>query len=108
MLTLCISAPEECAGKVIGEIVNAEGEFDSPVIEKGRFIVEAQVPAAKSLDLPAKLAAISGRARRNDLDTERLPGMPARICYDNAASWCRSARPLKIYSLGTQCNWYIW
>ncbi len=60
MLTLCISAPEECAGKVIGEIVNAEGEFDSPVIEKGRFIVEAQVPAAKSLDLPAKLAAISG------------------------------------------------
>lgn len=60
MLTLCISAPEECAGKVIGEIVNAEGEFDSPVIEKGRFTVEAQVPAAKSLDLPAKLAAISG------------------------------------------------
>ncbi len=60
MLTLCISAPEECAGKVIGEIVNAEGEFDSPVIEKGRFIVEAQVPAAKSLDLPAKLAAMSG------------------------------------------------
>ena len=45
---------------MIGEIVNAEGEFDSPVIEKGRFIVEAQVPAAKSLDLPAKLAAISG------------------------------------------------
>ena len=60
MLTLCISAPEECAGKVIGEIVNAEGEFDSPVIEKGRFTVEAQVPAAKSLDLPTKLAAISG------------------------------------------------
>lgn len=59
---------------MIGEIVNAEGEFDSPVIEKGRFTVEAQVPAAKSLDLPAKLAAISGGRGVMILDTEWLPG----------------------------------
>jgi ribosomal protection tetracycline resistance protein len=59
MLKYRISVPEDCGGKILGEMVNMRGSFDTPVISKGVFTVEGEVPAATSLDFPVKLAMIS-------------------------------------------------
>ena len=57
---LRISAQEELAGKIMGDIVNMRGVFDSPVTHGGSFTLEARVPAAESLDYPQRLAALTG------------------------------------------------
>ena len=57
---LRISAQEELAGKIMGDIVNMRGVFDSPVTHGGNFTLEARVPAAESLDYPQRLAALTG------------------------------------------------
>jgi len=63
MLSIRISAPEDYIGKIIGELVQMRGEFDTPVIKSGMFTVEAHVPAATSLDFPIRLGVItSGKA----------------------------------------------
>jgi ribosomal protection tetracycline resistance protein len=57
-----ISVPEEAAGRVLGHLIQMRGQFDSPVIAGGRFLVEGTLPVATSLDYPVRLsAAISGR-----------------------------------------------
>jgi len=63
MVTMRISAQEVFLGKIIGDLVQMRGEFDSPVIRAGTFIVEAHIPVATSLEYPIKLGIItSGRA----------------------------------------------
>jgi ribosomal protection tetracycline resistance protein len=63
MLSIRVSAPEDYIGKIIGELVQMRGEFDTPVIKSGMFTVEAHVPAATSLDFPIRLGVItSGKA----------------------------------------------
>ena len=63
MLRLTISAPEECAGRIIGDMVKMRGAFDSPEIHGDLFTLSARVPVATSLDYPVQLAAAtSGRA----------------------------------------------
>jgi ribosomal protection tetracycline resistance protein len=62
MVTMLISAQEEFLGKVIGDLVQMRGEFDSPVIRAGAFKVEARIPVATSLEYPIKLGILtSGR-----------------------------------------------
>jgi len=62
MLDFRISADEKLAGRIIGEITNMRGVFDSPVINNGVFTVEGRYPAATSIDFPVKLASMtSGR-----------------------------------------------
>lgn len=57
-----IVAPEEYAGKVIGDMIAMRGLFDSPVISNGRFLMEARVPAATFMDYTVRLASLtSGR-----------------------------------------------
>lgn len=57
-----ISAPEEYAGKLIGDMIAMRGEFESPVISGGRVTMEAKVPAATFMDYSVKLAMMtSGR-----------------------------------------------
>ena len=57
-----ISAPEEYAGKLIGDMIAMRGEFDSPIIASGRVTMEAKVPAATFMDYSVKLAMMtSGR-----------------------------------------------
>ncbi len=60
MLRARITVPETLLGQVISDITVMRGEFDSPVIRKGRCIIEARLPVATSLDYPVKLAAMSG------------------------------------------------
>ena len=47
-----LSAQEELLGKVIGDLVAMRGAFDTPVIRKGAFTLEAELPVATSLDYP--------------------------------------------------------
>jgi ribosomal protection tetracycline resistance protein len=54
-----ISVPEEVGGKVLGDIINMRGTFDSPVISKGIFMVEGRLPVAESLDYAVRLGSIS-------------------------------------------------
>lgn len=62
-VTYKISAGEEYAGKIIGDLVRMRGEFDAPLVRSGSFFVEAAVPVASSLDFPARLGMLtSGRA----------------------------------------------
>ena len=60
VLAFSISAPEECSGKIIGEIVGMRGTFDSPVVKDGRFWMEGRVPAATSMKFPVRLSALTG------------------------------------------------
>lgn len=60
MLAFSISAPEEYSGKLIGEIVNMRGTFDSPFVKEGRFWIMGRVPAATSMEFPVRLSAMTG------------------------------------------------
>lgn len=63
MLTMRISAQEDLLGRIMSDVVQMRGEFDSPVIRAGTFKTEALVPVATSLDYPIKLGIMSsGRA----------------------------------------------
>lgn len=59
ILSFRIVVPEEFGGKIIGEIINMRGSFNSPVIENGRFIISGVFPVATSLEFPVRLASIS-------------------------------------------------
>ena len=59
MVTMLISAQEEFLGKVIGDLVQMRGEFDSPLIRAGASKVEARIPVATSLEYPIKLGILT-------------------------------------------------
>jgi len=59
VLNFKIIVPEEVGGKLLGDIVEMRGTFDTPIIEAGTFNVEGQLPVATSLDYPVKLGIIS-------------------------------------------------
>ena len=57
-----MSAGEEYLGKVLGQILDMRGEFDSPVIREGQFTLEAVLPVATSLEYPVTFRSLtSGR-----------------------------------------------
>ncbi len=60
LLQVRIRAPEEILGKVIGDITNMRGEFDTPTVIGGVFTMECILPVATSLDYPVRLASLSG------------------------------------------------
>ncbi|MCL2512999.1 MAG: TetM/TetW/TetO/TetS family tetracycline resistance ribosomal protection protein [Oscillospiraceae bacterium] len=63
-LRIKIAAPEELSGKIMGDIINMRGEFDSPVISGGTAEIEAGVPLAEAMDYPVRLSSLSsGKAR---------------------------------------------
>jgi ribosomal protection tetracycline resistance protein len=59
LLKFRITVPEDVGGKVLGDMINMRGTFDSPVISNGSFTVEGEMPAAASLDYPVRLGIIS-------------------------------------------------
>jgi ribosomal protection tetracycline resistance protein len=59
ILSFRIVVPEEYSGKIIGEIINMRGIFESPVIENGRFIITGTFPAATSFEFPVRLASVT-------------------------------------------------
>jgi ribosomal protection tetracycline resistance protein len=60
-MTLCrISAPETLVSRILGDIVQMRGTFDSPAMANGSFHVEARLPVATSMDYSVKLGAMTG------------------------------------------------
>ncbi|MCI8623482.1 MAG: GTP-binding protein [Provencibacterium sp.] len=55
-----IAAPEDCAGRILGDMAVLRGEYDSPVIRDGRFLLDVRAPVATTLDYPVRLASLSG------------------------------------------------
>ncbi len=58
-LRVRITAGAEYLGKVIGDITNMRGEFDTPVMTETSFMIEACLPVATSLNYPVRLAAMT-------------------------------------------------
>lgn len=59
-----ITAPEEFSGKLIGELINMRGEFESPEIINEKVIISGTVPVSTSMDFPIKLASLtSGKGK---------------------------------------------
>lgn len=60
--TLRITAQEELAGKLIGDVIAMRGSFDTPVIRNGSVTLEARVPVSESMDYAVRIASLtSGR-----------------------------------------------
>ncbi len=59
LLSMRISAPAELSGKLITEIVNGRGEYDSPRIIGDTVTLDSIVPLAEFMDFPTRLASFS-------------------------------------------------
>lgn len=59
IISFRISVPEEVGGKVLNDIIQMRGKFDSPVISNEIFTVEGEMPIATSLDYAVRLGIIS-------------------------------------------------
>lgn len=59
-----ISVPEELGGRVLGDLIQLRGTFESPIIAGETFTVEGIMPVATSVDYPIKLSSMSaGRGK---------------------------------------------
>lgn len=58
-LRVRLTADAGYMGRIIGDITQMRGEFDTPVLSGDSFTVEAALPAATSLDYPVRLAALT-------------------------------------------------
>jgi ribosomal protection tetracycline resistance protein len=59
MLQFRLSAPEEFGGKLMSELVVMRAEFNPPILRGDRMEIEGTIPAATSLDFPARLGALT-------------------------------------------------
>ncbi len=101
MLLCRIAVPEELLGRVLGDVVNMRGEFDSPVIADGTATFEARLPVSSSMEYPVRLASQSaGKARFfsrfdswRDCPDELAQPTPYRgVCPLDRARWILWAR----------------
>ena len=60
VLDFKLTYPEECGGKLMGELLAMRAAFDSPVVRKGMFTMAGRLPLATSMDFPARLASLTG------------------------------------------------
>ena len=59
LVKLRLTADEALRGRLIGDIVEMRGEFDTPVIAGGKVEMEAIVPVAASMDYPVQFASLT-------------------------------------------------
>ncbi len=63
LLKMRITADAALAGRITGEILRMQGEYDTPLFFGDSATIEAVVPVAASMDLPVRLASwSSGKA----------------------------------------------
>ena len=60
MLDCAIAVPAALGNRVIGDILQMRGTFESPEIAGDTFRIQARVPVATSLDYPTRLGSLSG------------------------------------------------
>ena len=59
LVKLRLTAEEAHTGRLIGDIIEMRGEFDTPVITGGKVEIEAIVPVATSMDYPVQFASLT-------------------------------------------------
>ena len=59
LLQMRLTAPAELAGKLITEVVQGGGEYDSPMLTGDTVVLDSIVPLAKFMDFPTRLASFS-------------------------------------------------
>ncbi len=59
LLQMRLTAPADLAGKLITEVVQGGGEYDSPMLTADTVVLDSIVPLAKFMDFPTKLASFS-------------------------------------------------
>lgn len=52
LMKVTVSAGEEFLGGLIRDVLNMRGTFDTPIMQRGQFTLEAILPVATSLDYP--------------------------------------------------------
>ena len=96
-----ITAPEEYLGKIIGDVTNMRGSFDTPEMINGSFMLEAVLPVSECMDYPIKLASeTAGKGRYyqqfkgyREIPPELGKTTPWRgICPRDTAKWILYAR----------------
>jgi ribosomal protection tetracycline resistance protein len=60
MLDCAIAAPAALGNRIIGDILQMRGTFESPEILGDTFRIQARVPVATSLDYPTRLGSLTG------------------------------------------------
>jgi ribosomal protection tetracycline resistance protein len=66
LVKLKLIADETLSGRLIGDILEMRGEFDSPVMTGGKVEMEAIVPVSASMDYFVRFASLtSGRGTLN-------------------------------------------
>lgn len=74
---LTLSAGEEYLGRVLGDITAMRGEFDTPLIRSGQFLLEAVVPVADSMEYPIRFRSLtSGKGTISQSFYDYLPCRP--------------------------------
>ena len=59
MIKVTLSAEEELLGRVIRDILNMRGTFDTPLIRQGQFTLETILPLATSLEYPIAFRSLT-------------------------------------------------
>ncbi len=59
MVRVRIVVPEDLGSKVIRDVLDMRGSYESPIIADGRFTLEGRLPAATSIEYPKTLGAMS-------------------------------------------------
>ena len=57
ILRIRIVVPEENGGRVMNDLVQMRGTFDSPVLQGDRMVIEGYLPMATSIDYPIELGS---------------------------------------------------
>ncbi len=79
-ITATMTASEDLLGKILGQIIDMRGEFDSPVIENGQFTLTATMPLADSMDFPLRFRSLtSGRGVYSSSLSEYRPCRDGQI-----------------------------
>ncbi|MDQ0113450.1 GTP-binding protein [Paenibacillus harenae] len=59
MVRFRMSVPEETGGKIMNELVQMRGQFDSPEVRGERMEIEGILPVSTSLDFPARFGSFT-------------------------------------------------
>ena len=64
VLRATVKGPEDCMGKLIGELTPRRAKLQPPSAAQGTFTMQADIPASEAFDLPERVSMLSGgRAR---------------------------------------------
>lgn len=59
MVRFRLSVPEETGGKIMNELVQMRGQFDTPEVRGERMEIEGVLPVATSLEFPARFGSLT-------------------------------------------------